>query len=299
MTKDTTNITPPQPAVEEAEFNEGTTTEVVPKEKLRIAVTGNTYLADAMLAAFDPKVSEVQAYEATDMTGLAEYRPSVVFVCDDVPMLKNDSLDDAALIAAIQSVAQNTQAGICLKTTINTETLDRIINVVSIEWAASKMIYAPEFAETADAVLTSELSYVGGMPKAVDAYLNIIKHCTFFSSQEIVKGTFHEVIYAKLGLAGYKAVKQAFFSQFNQVVLDLEGANPTIVRRMIEKHPIMTDRSLLVPVVVRAKTDQEITAKQARSFMGEYANRDVKMFVGQSDRITLLEEAINVRNIKD
>jgi len=297
------NIVPPQPEIVDADWDptEGTgvTDAGLPREKLRIAITGNNHLAVATEAAFDLKVAEVMRFGPKDDIQLFEYRPAVVFICDDIPMLKNDSLDDAALIATIQKIAQNTQAGICLKTTINTETLDRIINVVGIDWVTGKMIYSPEFSEDPEEILVSDLNYVGGGPKALDAFLNIIKHCTYTSTKEVVKGTLHEVIYAKLGVAGFRAVKQAFFNQFHQVILDLGAANPTIVRRMIERHPALQDSRVMLPSFIKAKTDSSITVKKARSYGGEYADRDVKMLVGQSDRITLLEEAVNLRNLKE
>lgn len=302
MTEDN-NITEPQPEVVDAEWGPTEASKAsdagLPKEKLRIAITGTNHLSVATEAAFDLKVAEVVCFEPKDDVQLFDYRPSVVFICDEVPMLKNDSLDDAALIATIQKIAQNTMAGICLKTTINTETLDRIINVVGIDWVTAKMVYSPEFSEDPEEILVSELSYMGGGPKALDAFLDIVKHCTYISAKEIVRGTLHEVIYAKLGVAGFRAVKQAFFNQFHQVVLDLGSANPTIVRRMIEKHPALQDSRVMVPAFVKAKTNSAITVKKARSYGGEYADRDVKMLVGQSDRITLLEEAVNFRNLKE
>jgi len=289
------------PEIVEGEFNDGTGPEVaaLPKEKLRIAITGDNYLAIASENAFDPKIAEVIRYDTGNLAAMYEFKPAVVFVCDDVPLLKNESLDDANLIAMIQNVAQNTQGGVCLKTTINTETLERIIGVVGPEWSNGKLVYSPEFSENVEGVLTSDITYVGGAPKALDAYLGIIKHATYFSTKELVKGTVAEVIYAKLGVSGFKAVKQAYFNQLHQVVLDLEGANPTIVRRMIEKHPALTDRRLMVPAFIKAKSDPDSTVKLARSYMGEYGNKDVKMLVGQSDRITVLEEAINLRNLKE
>lgn len=282
--------------VETVEVNEE---QPAPKEKMRIAITGDTYLSVAMDAAFDPKTAEIARFKPEDTVQLNEFRPSVVFICDDIELLKNDSLDDAGIIAAVQNVAQNTSAGVCIKTTLNTETMDRIAAVVGYDWLNAKVVYSPEFSEDPIEILTADINYVGGKEKAVDAFLDIIKHCTHTSAQEIVKGTLHEVIYAKLAVAGFKAVKQTFFNQMNQVIVDLTGANPSIVRRMIERSPELTDRRSMIPTYVKAKTKEGVSLKKVRSYMGEYANKDVKMLVGQTDRLTILEEAVNLRNLKE
>ena len=147
--------------------------------------------------------------------------------------------------------------------------------------------------------MTNDYSMFGGTTKALDALLDIIKHCTALSTKTIKTGSVFEVAYAKLAISGYKAVKQAFFNQMHATILDVEGANPSIVRRMIEGHPFMDDRSVMIPTFIKAQADSELSLKQAKSFGGEYLNRDARMLVGMTDKLPILDEAINFKNLKD
>jgi hypothetical protein len=42
-----------------------------------------------------------------------------------------------------------------------------------------------------------------------------------------------------------------------------------------------------------------VSYKQAKSFGGEFLNKDVKMFVGMTDKFPLLDECVNFKNLKD
>jgi hypothetical protein len=81
--------------------------------------------------------------------------------------------------------------------------------------------------------------------------------------------------------------------------MDVKNANPAIVRRMMERCPDIVDRSTMIPTFVRAHVEGDISYKQARSYGGEYLNRDVRMLVGMSDKLPLLDECINFKNLKD
>jgi hypothetical protein len=268
------------------------------KEKLRIGVIGDNYLADAMRVAFDPKLADVST-TLNDVDDLIEWKPAIVFICNDIPLLKNDTLDDTAIVNVIAKIAKQTGAGLCIKTTINIETIDRILGAVGPEYFQNKIVYAPETGETALDVLSNDFAMYGGHEKALDALLDVIKHCTVLSSTEIKTGSIFEIVYTKLAISGFKAIKQTFFNQMHATIIDCEGANPSIVRRIIESHPVMTDRSVMIPSFIKAQIDGELSMKQAKSFGGEFLNRDARMLVGMTDKIPLLDEAINFRNLKD
>jgi len=269
-------------------------------EKLRCGVVGTNYLARAINASFDAKSTDVQLVDGVDgLDDMLTWRPNIVFICTDIPLMKNDTLDDSDFINICNKVAKGSSAGVCIKTTINVETIDRMISTVGQDWFVNKVVYSPELGETAESVLNNDLLFMGGHPDALDALADIIRHTTHMNSAEVITGTPHEVVFASLGIAGFKAVKQTFFNQFHQSVIDIEGANPMIVRRMMEKAPIMTDKSLMTPTSVRAMCEDEMLLKKARSYGGEYANTAVKMMVGMTDRLTVLDECINLRNLKD
>jgi hypothetical protein len=153
-------------------------------------------------------------------------------------------------------------------------------------------------AETALEVLNGETLMIGGDEKTVDAHTNIIMNNTIAGAKKVLVGTHHEIVYAKLAIVGFKAVKQTFFNQMYQTIIDCEGANPSKVRRLIESSDVMQDTSLSIPTFIKAGLDAEITAKDARSFGGEFANSDVRMLIGMTDRLTVLDECFNIRNIK-
>lgn len=270
------------------------------KEKLRVTVVGDNYLSRACTAAFDPRSVDVRSIVNCDeFDTIVEWRPNLVFLCNDIPFLKNDSLDDADLVNTIGKIAHQTEAGICIKSTINLETIERIFGAVGPEWFNAKVIYSPEFGETEIEVLSQEVALVGGQDKAMEAFSSIIAHTTHFQAKKVITGTVFEVAYAKLGIVGFKAVKQTYFNQLHQTMVDVEGANPMIVRRMMLEHPSLYDQSLLIPAFVKAQTEEGMTIKKARSYSGEYSNRDVKMLTSMTDRLTILDECINLRNLKD
>lgn len=270
------------------------------KGKLKIGVIGNNYLADAMRVAFDPKITDMNQIETSEqLDDLITWKPNIVFICTDIPLLKNDTLDDAEFVNNVVKIAKQTPAGVCVKTTVNNETLERIVGGVGVEWFTKKLVYSPEVAETAEEVLNGRYLMLGGSETAISALKEVLMFNTYFSMKEIVSGTLETISYAKLGLAGFKAVKQTFFNQLHNAILDMGGANPTHVRRIIENHPDYLDPSLSIPTFIRASLDSKTTLKQSKSYGGEYANSDVKMLSSMTERLSLLDECINLRNLKD
>jgi len=268
--------------------------------KLKIGIIGDNYLADATRASFDTKVTDVNhVTDGESMSELIQWKPNVVFICTDIPLLKNDALDDAQFINNVLMVANHTVAGVCVKTTINNETIERLVSAVGLEWYANKLVYSPEVHETAEEVLNGRYILLGGSPSALEAHQEILRNNAYLSMKEIFTGSLETIAYAKLGLAGFKAVKQTFFNQFHNAILDMGGANPTHVRRIIESHPEFTNSLMSIPTFIRSTVSSEVSIKQSKSYGGEYANSDVKMLTSMTDRLTLLDECINLRNLKD
>tara|TARA_R110000772_G_scaffold212909_1_gene323489 strand:- start:175 stop:1026 length:852 start_codon:yes stop_codon:yes gene_type:complete len=265
-----------------------------PVGKLRIGIIGDNYLADATRASFDRNLVDVVQGDMEEILKAT----NIVYICEDLPLLKNNTADDAELLDLFARIYKESDSGICLKTTITNETLDRIIGVTDAQWFLGKVIYSPEVAETALEVLNGDTLMIGGDEKTVDAHTNIIMNNTILGAKKVLVGTHHEIVYAKLAIVGFKAVKQTFFNQMYQTIIDCEGANPAKVRRLIESSDVMQDTSLSIPTFIKAGLDAEITAKDARSFGGEFANSDVRMLIGMTDRLTVLDECFNIRNIK-
>jgi len=274
-----------------------------PKQsKLRVGIIGDNHLAYATNVGFDTKSTERKMIASfTDVDELIEWRPSLVVVCEQVPLLKNDTLDDAEFLNAMSKVVKQADAGLCIRSTLNIETIERLSMALSYQMFTAKVIYMPELddSENLGKILSADFALIGGGEKALPAFMNLIKHTTNISAQQVVTGSIYEVAYAKLGLSGFKAVKQVFFNQLYDTILDLKNANPTIVRRMMEKAPALTDRSTMIPTFIRARVDDTVSYKEARLCSGEYENSDVRMLVGMTDKFPLLDQCVNLNNLED
>jgi len=271
------------------------------QQKIRIGVVGDNAVAQAMQLAFD--VKSVETMHVSGLEGiddLVDWKPGITFLCTPVPLLKNDSVDDAELINMTNKLIRGCGSGVCIKTSINIETIERLIKALSYEIMVKKVTYNPVMGDDTDIgnILSPEVEYFGGDPAVIPEHMKIIQHTSVFSAQQVITGSIFEVAYAKLAVAGFKAVKQTYFNQLHDAIMDTGGANPSIVRRMIEKAPELIDRSVMIPTFIRGRTDAGISYKQARSFGGEFEN-DVRMFASTTDKLPLLDECINYKNLKD
>jgi hypothetical protein len=271
------------------------------QQKIRIGVVGDNAVAQAMQLAFDVKAVETMHVSGLEgLDDLIDWKPGITFLCTPVPLLKNDSVDDAELINMTNKLIRGCGSGVCIKSSINIETIERLIKALSYDVMLKKVTYNPVMGDDTDIgnILSPQVEYFGGDPAVIPEHMKIIQHTSVFSAQQVVTGSIFEVAYAKLAVAGFKAVKQTYFNQLHDAIMDTGGANPSIVRRMIEKAPELTDRSVMIPTFIRGRTDAGISYKQARSFGGEFEN-DVRMFASTSDKLPLLDECINYKNLKD
>lgn len=271
------------------------------QQKIRIGVVGDNAVAQAMQLAFD--VKSVETMHVSGLEGiddLVDWKPGITFLCTPVPLLKNDSVDDADLINMTNKLIRGCGSGVCIKTSINIETIEHLIKALSYEVMTKKVTYNPVMGDDTNIgkILSPDVEYFGGDPEVIPEHMKIIQHTSVFSAQQFITGSIFEVAYAKLAVAGFKAVKQTYFNQLHDAILDTGGANPSIVRRMIEVAPELTDRSVMIPTFIRGRTDADISYKQARSFGGEFEN-DVRMFASTTDKLPLLDECINYKNLKD
>lgn len=269
-------------------------------QTLKVGIVGDNALARATDIAFDNKGVERLHIKDDNLDELIAWKPTLTFVCGDIPLMKNDTLNDAQLIDTVNRLVRQCDSGICIRSTLNIETLERLILSLTFDAFNAKIAYMPEFGNPEDigSVLQSDFQCVGGEDKAVGALLDILKHTSHFSSRQIVTGSVFEVAYTKLAVAGFKAVKQTFFNQLFDTILDVKNANPTIVRRMIEKSPEMTDTTCMIPTYIRCQTDEDLSYKQQRANSGEFENSCVRMLVGMTDKLSILDECVNYKNLR-
>lgn len=270
--------------------------------KFRVGVIGNNSLGRASDVAFNTKTTERKLVNTfDDLDELIEWKPQMAVICEDIPILKNDTLDDSAIVDAVNKLIRQIDCAICIRSTLNIETIERMILSVGPQAFDAKVIYMPCVGDPDDVgqVLSAEYSLIGGGEKAIPAFLKIVRETSQLSATEVQVGTVFEVAYAKLGISGFKAVKQSYFNQLYDTILDVKNANPINVRRMMEKSNELVDRSTMIPTFIRAQVEEDVTYKQARAFAGEYLNRDARMLVGMTDKLPLLDECINFKNLKD
>lgn len=287
-----------QPAV-----TEGSAAPAAEPKTLRVGIVGSNVTARAMAVAFDVvKGTERRAVDGiAELDSLIQWRPNLVYVCTDIPLLKNDNLDDAEFINTVSRLVKQTGCGVCIRTTINIETVERLISVLSYETLKNKVVYNPVITDEEDVgkILSSDVEYIGGSEKAVTAHLSVLRNLSNFSTVDFETGSIFDIVYVKLALSGFKAVKQTFFNQLHEAIVDVKGSNPAVVRRLIQKAPELSDRSVLLPTFIRSRADDSVSYKQSRAFGGEYTNKDVKMFIGMTDKLPILDECVNFKNLKD
>ena len=289
------------------EVDDNNNAEVDPKtgakpKVLRLGIVGDNAVSRAVYAAFDARgVERKVAKSLEEVDDLIKWKPAITYICNDIPLMKNDTLDDAEFINIINKLVRQAQCGICIRSTINIETVERLMAALSYDVVKGKVIYNPVMTDNDDVgkMLTPEIEFFGGEEKALQAHLSILRNVSNFAAQRIETGSIFEIIYTKLAISGFKAVKQTFFNQLHDAILDVKGANPAIVRRMIQKCPELVDTSVMIPTFIRTRTGEEVSYKQSRSFGGEYLNNDVKMFVSMTDKLPILDECINIKNLKD
>lgn len=281
---------------------EGEQVQPAPPEQqvFKVGVVGSNKLAEATYIAFDTLgIERMMVTGDGDVDDLIAWKPTLTFVCTDIPLRKNDTLDDTEILGIVTRLIHQAQSGICVRSTLNIETIQRMIMAVQPEAFEAKVAYMPDFSDGDDIgeMLVCDYQAIGANEKVVEPLMNILKHTSHFSAQQIATGTVFEIAFAKLAVSGFKAVKQTYFNQLHDTILDVKNANPTIVRRLIENHPTMTDKTVMVPTYIRGKTEG-VSHKQARAFGGEFLNDEVRQLVGMTDKIPLLDECINYKNLK-
>ena len=117
---------------------------------------------------------------------------------------------------------------------------------------------------------------------------------SLYTFSGVVQVGLMEGVLIKLASCAYKAVKQTFFNQLHDVAQEY-AVSPTVVRKSVES--IRDELADSIPTLVRARLD-DVTFKKAKSFGGEYGNYDVGVFVGMTDKMPLLDECVNYRNLK-
>lgn len=271
--------------------------------KFKLAVLGDRDKTVAIRTLFDQPQVDVRNFERVD--DLVQWLPNLTFVCLDVPLLQNDTLEDSEVIDAVSKILNTTKSGICLKSEISPETVERIFSSVNPEMIQTRLVYNPTVEndiEDIDKTLCPDLIVLGGAKEATDALLSVYATLSnmIVDREKIISSTIMDAALFKVAYTGFKAVTQTFFNQLYDVANEYDGVNYNMVRTMFTESKLLQNvNALTIPTFVRVKESENLSYKRARAYKGEYMNRDVRIFSSLSDKIPLIDECINYKNLKD
>ena len=259
---------------------------------LKIGVLGTNSIAKSIPIMFssNPKNIKVTSYDNVDTA--AEGAQRIYYICLDAVFDKED-FDDSNIIDACLKLTKNSKATIVLKTTVPYNTIERILIGVN----ELRFIYSPEEASDDDLreIMRSTYNFVGGATPATEAYTKLLSGASLFERTTVVSSAL-ETSLVKTGIVGLKAITQTFYNQLHDCVIEL-GGNYTFVKKIVTD--IKTKSDLTIPTFMRAQNQDGISYKKSRSFSGEFLNTDAKILSSMTDKMPLLDECINYKNLKD
>lgn len=250
--------------------------EIEERQDLKVAVIGgDDVLTTATASAFNvPKGVEVTTSGVDDIDDVVKSKPNVVFWCGQIAVKKNDTLDDADFIASIQKLIRVAGAGICIRSTINIETYERLMMALTRKVFDAKIVYMPDMSDSQNVqdVITSPLQVVGGSGKGLEQHMSVLRNTSWFNAKTLQTGSVAEVVYVRLGVSGYRMVRQKYFDELHEAVMDMKNANPMIVNRL-----------------VLSALGEGVTP----NFVTEAQEYDSRIFAGATDTLTLVENCLS------
>jgi len=252
----------------------------VPEERgpLKIAVIGleDDPLTAGTVRAFNaPRGVEVTTWtsEPEDIDALIEEKPAIVFWCDPITVKKNDTQDDSVLIGSLQRILRGCGSGVCIRSSINVDTFERLMMSLTKQVVDNKIVYMPDLTDSANLSdhITPPIQILGGSPEVIKAHMEIIQNATWFSAEELKVTSFAEAVYVKLATTGYRLVQQKFFDELHEAVMDMKNANPMVVSRIV--------RSTL-------------GVSNVPSHVSSGLCYDARIFTGGTDTLSLIESCL-------
>lgn len=246
------------------------------KGPLQVAVIGSDDdpLTVATVKAFNvPRGVESQIYTVDDIDALVEAKPNIVFYCDEIPVKKNDSLDDGDFIATIQKLIRIGGAGVCIRSTLNVEAFERLIMSLTKQVFDNKIVYMPDLTDSLNVedIISSPVHLIGGTGDALQQHMGVLRTLSWFGARELVTATVPEAIYTKLAATGYRMVQAKFFNELYDAVMDMKNANPMLVARQVQT----VTGACAVP-----------------SHVSDTMKYDGRIFAGATDKLTLIENCL-------
>jgi len=246
------------------------------RQDLKVAVIGNgNALCRATASAFNvPKGVEVTTHSEDDIDAVIKNKPNVVFWCSDIAIKKNDTLDDGDFINAIQKLIRISGSGICIRSTINIETYERLLMALTRQVFDNKIVYMPDLSDSENVqdIINAPLQIVGGNGKGLEQHMGVLREMSWFNAGRVQTGSIAEVVYVRLGVSGYRMVRQKYFDELHEAIMDMKNANPMVVNRMVQ-----------------SALGEGVTP----NFVTESERYDARIFAGATDTLTLVENCLS------
>lgn len=261
---------------------------------LRAGIVGDNFVSNSIQVQFGcpakPTSIVLTKYktidEAAESTG-----NHIFFVCTDFKV-DDKVVDDAELVDAVNKLFKHQQGTVIVKTAVNLDTLEKLLKVC----VPDRFVYAPEITTygSLDESMRAKVELVGGTQKAVQDYVNFITRHSIYDRELVTSNPF-DIAVLKMVINSYKAVFQTFWNQINDYSSDKMVSYPWVKKTF---NQFKTDFLETIPAYVKAQAEGA-TYKKAKSFGGEYLNKEVVAFSESTDKFPLLDECINYKNLKD
>lgn len=265
-------------------------------QKMPICILGNTELGRSMVSMYTNPKTEVFVVDTVDE--MVDRPVAVTMVCLDVKLNANDTPDDVEILDACLKLSKLTKCGISLKTAVAPETIKKIVNSIPEEVQKSRFCYHLDFTIGKDLDTISESS-VHILACSEDVFGQHINWCRNFSNymfDDIIRCSPVEASIMQYALLGFAAIKQQYYNQLFDYVQDFDIPFGQI-REAVEK--ITKNRVLSMPTYLRAMNqDPTLSLKQAKAFRGEYNLPELRAFVGSTEKLSLIDEAIRLKNLR-
>lgn len=292
-------IVPPEDSVEPSSAKDS---ERAPNSgKLRVAMFGrkDSPMIIAQKAIFNHSLNLVDVYD--DIDKLIGSDPMLSVVCADFNLNTNDTQDDTVLIDALKKIEAHTQGGILLKTVVTPETMIRILSALKEETVQTRFVYSPDLcdSENVEQVLDQDTIIVGAVPEVYNAHTAVMSTNSNLFLRKLKGCTHLDAAVIKLSLCAYRAVKQTFFNQLHDYVSDFEMVNYNNIRAAVDDNLESKATDSLPTYIKQVAKDNTVSYKKAKSYKGEFDNKDIRAFVGSTEKLSLLDECVNIKNLKD
>ena len=263
---------------------------------LHVGILGNNEISNSLEVCLGHpyKYSPITFTKYNDVDScISDQNNHIVYICLDVLINDDLSVDDAAVVDACNKVAQHTPCAIILKSTIPLETLTKIVQNVQ----GDRFVYSPELTtnDSMEQILNSKIEFIGGTEKSISDYKNLMERHSLFD-RELITGSPFDIAVLKMVISTHKAVFQTYWNQIEDYCKD-SIANFNVVKKLFNKN---RDNFVeTIPTYLKAKAEGKYTYKKAKSFGGEYLNKEVILFSESTDKLPILDDCINKKNLKD